>query len=105
MMSKFSKILLAIILLLGGVVFLQYRQAVKLSLERDRYKLNNTALLSDVKRMQVDSTRMAVDTKALRLTIDEYEEYRAKDAETIRQLGFKIKNLEAAARHQLEVQA
>ena len=102
-MSKFSQILLAIILLLGGVVFFQYKHSARLSDERDRYKQNNTALLSDIERMQIDSTTMAVDAKALRLTIDEYERFRAADAEKIRQMGVKIKNLQAAAKHQLEV--
>ena len=104
-MSKFSQILLAIILLLGGVVFFQYKHSARLSDERDRYKQNNTALLSDIERMQIDSTTMAVDAKALRLTIDEYERFRAADAEKIRQMGIKIKNLQAVAKHNLEVAA
>ena len=104
-MSKFSQILLAIILLLAGVVFIQYRHSARLSDERDRYKQNNTALLSDIERIKVDSTTMAVDAKALRLTIDEYERFRAADAEKIRQMGVKIKDLQAAAKHQLEVAA
>ena len=102
-MSKFSQILLAIILLLGGLVFIQFKHAAKLSDERDRYKQNNTALLSDIERIKVDSTTMAVDAKALRLTIDEYERFRAADAEKIRQMGIKIKNLQAVAKHNLEV--
>ena len=104
-MSKFSQILLAIILLLGGLVFIQFKHAAKLSDERDRYKQNNTALLSDIERIKVDSTTMAVDAKALRLTIDEYERFRAADAEKIRQMGIKIKNLQAVAKHNLEVAA
>ena len=104
-MSKFSQILLVIILLLGGVVFIQFKHAAKLSDERDRYKQNNTALLSDIERIKVDSTTMAVDAKALRLTIDEYERFRAADAEKIRQMGVKIKNLQAVAKHNLEVAA
>ena len=104
-MSKFSQILLVIILLLGGVVFIQFKNAAKLSDERDRYKQNNTALLSDIERIKVDSTTMAVDAKALRLTIDEYERFRAADAEKIRQMDIKIKNLQAVAKHNLEVAA
>ena len=37
-------------------------------------------LLSDLKRIQVDSATMAVDVKSLRLTVDEYKRFRAKDA-------------------------
>lgn len=102
-MSKFSQILLVIILLLGGVVYLQYKHSARLSDDRDRYKQNNTTLLSDIERMQIDSTTMAVNARALRLTIDEYKRFRAQDAETIRQMGIKIKNLQTAAKHQLEV--
>ncbi len=53
--------------------------------------------------MQLDSATMALDTKALRLTLDEYRQYRADDATTIKRLGVRFKHLEAAARHELEV--
>ena len=103
-MSKvLSKYLLVAVLLLSGIVYIQYRRNVHLANERDRYQANNTALLSEVRRMRIDSTTLAVDTKGLRLTVEEYKRFRAQDAETIKKLGVKIKNLEAAAKHQLEV--
>ena len=92
------------VLLLSGIVYIQYRRNVHLANERDRYQANNTALLSEVRRMRIDSTTLAVDTKGLRLTVEEYKRFRAQDAETIKKLGVKIKNLEAAAKHQLEVE-
>ncbi len=98
-----SKYLLVAVLLLSGIVYIQYRRNVHLANERDRYQANNTALLSEVRRMRIDSTTLAVDTKGLRLTVEEYKRFRAQDAETIKKLGVKIKNLEAAAKHQLEV--
>ena len=104
-MSRLSQILLVIILFLSGIIFIQHRRTTGIADERDRYRQNNTALLSDIKRMQIDSATMAVDAKALQLTIDEYERFRAEDAETIRRLGIKIKNLQAAAKHSLEVAA
>ena len=48
---------------------------------------------------------MATDVKTLRLTVDEMERYRAEDLVKIKQMGVKIKNLKAAAKHQLEVNA
>ena len=105
LMSKLDKTLLVTVLLLGGILQLQYRQTVHLTEERDRFRMNNTALLSDVKRMRIDSATMALDAKALKLTVDEYKEFRARDAGTIERLGVKIKNLEAAARHEIEVKA
>ncbi len=104
-MSKvLSKYLIVAVLLLSGIIYIQYRRNVHLANERDRYQANNTALLSEVRRMRIDSTTLAVDTKGLRLTVEEYKRFRAQDAETIKKLGVKIKNLEAAAKHQLEVE-
>ena len=104
-MNRLNKTLLITVLLLGGILWLQHRRTIRLTEERDRFRMNNTALLSEVKRMRIDSAMMAVDAKALKLTIDEYKEFRAEDAETIRRLGVKIRNLEAAARHEVEVKA
>ena len=102
-MNKLNGILSTALLLLGGIVWLQHRHTIYLTEERDRFQMNNTALLSCMKRMQIDSTTMALETKVLRLTVDEYKEYRAEDAETIRRFGIKVKKLEAAARHKIEV--
>ena len=96
------KCLLAAVLVLGGIVWVQHRNAVRLRTERDRYRDNTETLLSDMKRIRVDSTTMAVDVNALRLRVDEYKRLRAEDAEQIKRLGVKIKNLEAAARHEVE---
>lgn len=104
-MNRLNKTLLITVLLLGGILWLQHRRTIRLTEERDRFRMNNTALLSEVKRMRIDSATMAVDAKALKLTIDEYKEFRVEDAETIRRLGVKIRNLEAAARHEVEVKA
>lgn len=99
------KCLLAAVVVLGGIVWLQHRNTVRLKGERDRYRSNSAALLSEVRRIQADSATMALDAEVLQLTLDEYRRFRAEDAETIRRLGVKIKNLEAAARHEVEVAA
>lgn len=103
MNKSISKYLLFCLLILGVVVWQQQRRIVRLGEERDRYQGNTEALLSDMKRMQVDSATTAVDVKSLRLTLGEYKRLRAEDAETIGRLGVKVKHLEAAARHDLEV--
>ena len=93
---------LAVLLLGGATTFLWQRNGY-LKEERNRYRSNTEALLSDMKRIRVDSTTMAMDVNALRLRVDEYKRLRAEDAERIKRLGVKIKNLEAAARHEVEV--
>lgn len=81
-----------ILFLLGGIVWLQHRHALYLTEERDRFRMNNTALLSGMKRMQIDSATMALETKVLRLTRDEYKELRSEDAKIIRQLESRLRN-------------
>ena len=73
--------------------------------ERDRHKQNTNAVLSDVKRIRIDSATIALDVKLLRLTLDEYELYRAKDQEEIKKLKVKVNSLKAAAKHEIEVDA
>lgn len=92
-------------LLLVATVWVQQRRIVFIRQERDRYQQNSDALLSDMKQWRVDSTSMATDVKSLRLTVDEFKRYRAEDLAKIKQMGVKIKNLEAAAKHQIEVNA
>lgn len=102
-MRRSSRYLSFAVLLLGLVVAFLWQRNGRLREERDRYRGNTEALLSDMKRIRVDSTTMAVDVTALRLRVDEYKRLRAEDAEQIKRLGVKIKHLEAAARHEVEV--
>lgn len=104
-MNKIKLLGVAAIILLGVAVWVQQRRIVSIKKERDRYHMNSDALLSDMKQWRVDSTTMATDVKTLRLTVDEMERYRTEDLAKIKQMGVKIKNLEAAAKHQLEVNA
>ena len=91
------------VLALCLVVFVQHRRSVRLTVERDRYCQNSEALLSDIRRFRIDSVTTAVDVKALRLTVDEFERYRVEDMAKIKAMGIKIRNLEAAAKHEIEV--
>lgn len=102
-MRKSTLYLSLTVLLLGGAVAVLWQRNGYLKEERNRYRSNTEALLSDMKRIRVDSTTMAVDVNALRLRVDEYKRLRAEDAEKIRRLGVKIKHLEAAARHELSL--
>ncbi|MDR1501161.1 MAG: hypothetical protein LBT43_01725 [Prevotella sp.] len=104
-MNRILVILIAIILLLGGTTFALYKYSAQLKGERDTYKSNTASLLSSVKRIQVDSTTMALDVKTLRLTLDEYKQYRAKDAAHIEKLGIELKRLIAVSKHEVDVNA
>lgn len=102
-MRRSTRYLSLAVLLLGLAVAFLWQRNGRLREERDRYRGNTEALLSDMKRIRMDSTTMAVDVNTLRLRVDEYKRLRAEDAEQIKRLGVKIKNLEAAARHEVEV--
>ena len=104
-MNKIKLVGIITFLLLVVTVGIQQRRIVSIRQERDRYQQNSDALLSDMKQWRVDSTSMATDVKSLRLTVDEFKRYRAEDLAKIKQMGVKIKHLEAAAKHQLEVNA
>jgi len=82
-----------------------YKRAKILEAERNRYQNNTSALLTDIKRMQIDSTTHAVDVQTLQLTLEEYKRYRAEDVEKIKRMDVRIKSLQAVARHEIEVQA
>lgn len=102
-MNRRTGILLVIVAALVGTVWLQQRKVVRLKQERDRHEQNSDALLSDLKRWQVDSATMATDVKTLRLSVDEFKRYRTSDLAKIKEMGIKIKHLEAAAKHEIEV--
>lgn len=105
LMNRRTSILLVIVAALVGTVWLQQRKVVRLKEERDRQEQNSDALLSEMKRWQVDSVTMATDVKTLRLSVDEFKRYRANDLAKIKEMGIKIKHLEAAAKHEIEVDA
>lgn len=105
MMNKMNNILFILVLALGGIVCLLVSRNVYLSKEKERYQANTNALLSDIQQIQIDSAMMASTVKVLQLSLDEYKRYRTEDAATIKKMGIKIKNLEAAARHDVEINA
>lgn len=68
-----------------------YRQEV------GRLQQNQTALAAEVTHYRTRAGAEAASTQALRLRCAEYEQLRADDARRIRELGIRIRRLEAAA--------
>lgn len=98
-MKKVIVIYVAIVT--ASIAYLLYDRG-KISSERDRYRENTETLLEGLETMRIDSSRNAVETKRLRLTLDELEESRRGYMETIEDLELKIKNLQSVSRHELE---
>lgn len=100
-----NKILLLIALGLGLATYSLYNWGSRMKEERNTYRSNTHALLADVEHIRIDSAMMASTIQVLNLSMDEYKKYRAEDAATIKKMGVRIKDLEAAGRHDVEVNA
>lgn len=101
-MNKYSFLIIAV---LSGITISLLRSRQRFIEEKDSYKSNTEALMSEVRRIQADSSTMALDIKTLTMSLDEYKRFRAKDEEKIKKLGIRIKDLEATAKHNVEVDA
>lgn len=101
-MNKYSVVICAALLLMIGLLVKSRQKIVR---ERNKYKANTEALMSEVQRIQVDSSTMAMDIKTLTMSLDEYKRFRAEDEEKIKRMGVRIKDLEAVAKHNVEVNA
>ena len=101
-MNKYLVLLIVALSITSGILI---RSREKIIEERDLYKHNSEALLSENKRIQIDSSTMALDIKTLTMSLKEYKQYRTEDKERIEKMGVKIKNLEAIAKHKVEINA
>lgn len=101
-MNKYSFLIIAV---LSGITISLLRSRQRLIEEKDSYKSNTEALMSEVRRIQADSSTMALDIKTPTMSLDEYKRFRAEDEEKIKKLGIRIKDLEATAKHNVEVDA
>lgn len=106
-MTKISlnKILLLLALGLGVATYTLYNWGSRMKKERDTYQSNTHALLADARHVRIDSAMMASTIQVLNLSVDEYKKYRMEDAATIKKMGIRINDLEAAGRHDVEVNA
>ena len=96
-----------IIIILGVLVvvlvayFLNVRVS-QLKHDRDTYKRNNAVLLNDVKYYRALDSLNAAKVGVLELKLSEFERYRASDAELIKTLQTKNRELERVTTTQME---
>lgn len=83
-------ILCAIVLVLAWLLFSQERA------EKERYKANQTALLSDVAYYKTENERNVASVRALTLTKSEIETYNKKLAERCDELEISLRRLISA---------
>jgi len=102
--EKFSKyVVVAVILALTAIAVLWTdRTLSELRKERDRYKKNTEALLTDVEFYRTKDSLSAARVESLELTVKEYERFRAEDAVLIKSLQKKNRDLASVNKTQSE---
>lgn len=102
--GKYSKyIVVAVILALTAIAVLWTgRTLSELRKERDRYKKNTEALLTDVEFYRTKDSLSAARVESLELTVKEYEKFRAEDAVFIKSLQKKNRDLASVNKTQSE---
>ena len=76
----------------------------RLTKERDRLGDNVESLMTESQRYKLDSTTMVNESTALQLTIQELKRYRNDDAELIKKLQVKNKQLEAISKQVVTIE-
>lgn len=97
-------IIAAIALAVAAVVtiWMQRSRINQLTGERDKYRTNTETLLQDVSRYQTKDSLNAAKVGVLELKLSEFEKYRASDAELIKTLQTKNRELERVTTTQME---
>ena len=92
---KYIYIATVIIVLAGvsafGILLGQYK---KVKRDRDAYRNNTEVLLGDIERYKTKSGEDVVRVGELQLRIKELEKYRGEDADLLKDMGIKNKELE-----------
>ena len=100
-MAGWKPLIAVACILAAAIAFILLNQRIdRLTDERDRYKGNTTALLSDVEHYRVRDSLNAARVQSLELTLKEYERFRADDAELIRSLKQRNRDLAAVNKTQ-----
>lgn len=97
-------IIAAIALAVSAVVtiWVQRSRINTLTGERDKYRTNTETLLQDVSRYQTKDSLNAAKVGVLELKLSEFERYRASDAELVKTLQTKNRELERVTTTQME---
>lgn len=101
---KKAYIIAAIALAVSAVVtiWVQRSRINTLTGERGKYRTNTETLLQEVSRYQTKDSLNAAKVGVLELKLSEFEKYRASDAELIKTLQTKNRDLERVTTTQME---
>lgn len=100
-MNKYLIICSVLSVLVCGLLIADRKKIIE---SRDRYKENTETLLSNIRQYKLDSTKTAIESSRLQLTLDEYKKYREDDIKTIKDLGLKLKQIKASMKHDISIE-
>lgn len=92
----------AIILAVAATFWAQHAKIKRLTEERDRYRSNTEILLQNVDTYQTKDSLNAAKVGVLELKLSEFEKYQTSDAELIKTLQTKNRDLEAVTTAQMK---
>ena len=95
--------IIVLAVLVSGILWAQHTRIKRLTAERDKYRDNTEILLGDVKTYQTKDSLNAAEVGMLRLSLDEYKQYRAEDLKLIKTLRAKAGELSAVTTAQAEM--
>lgn len=93
---------IAMIVAAVATIWVQRTKIEKLTDERNRYRGNTETLLQDVETYKTKDSLNAAKVGVLELKLSEFERYRASDAELIKTLQTKNRELERVTTTQME---
>ena len=83
-------------------VVMQDRKIARLTDERDKYKENTETLLEETATYKVRDSLNAAKVGTMELTVKEFEKYRADDAELVKQLKARNRDLDQLNKAQMQ---
>lgn len=93
---------IAMVVAAVATIWVQRTKIEKLTDERNRYRGNTETLLQDIETYKTKDSLNAAKVGVLELKLSEFEKYRASDAELIKTLQTKNRELEAVTTAQME---
>ena len=102
-MRKYIGVAVAAVVVAAIVALVVQHGKIKhLRAERDKYQTNTQVLMEDVKRYQTRDSLNVATIGVLELKLSEFKKYRAEDAELIKSLKIKNRDLEAVTTAQMQ---
>ncbi len=100
-MKKLAYIVIALILLIGAIVF-QQKRIDTLKKETKIHKQNEKTLLGTIERYRTKDSLNVVSLSNLQLSLDTYKKYRKEDYELIQRLKIDKKSLQSITTAQVQ---